>query len=172
MRRVVVVAAALAIGCGSTAEDKRPRHHSDEDHVSVYSPPGWEVQRELGSLVLVADPGGEAARNTISIRTAPVEGAWTERRTRELVLPATEKVLAALPSAKVSPPVELEVGGRAAVAYDVSWVPQGKKTRYERRHVVVFANDHVYHVMHTGPAAQFAKGKKVFDAVLASLEEG
>ncbi len=172
MRRLAwMLGAGLgALACGQS--DDRPRYESPEDHCTLVAPVGWTPKREYSSLVFVG-PQGDRALTTITIRAIPIEGEWTQPRTPDLVVAATEKVLRGLPAAKLAGREEISAGDFSGVAFDLSFVPDGKRGRYDRRHVVftVGGRGYIYHIIHTAPAGRLKDSAKVFADVLATLRE-
>ena len=157
-------------GAAACAADV-PRYVARDDHFSIAPLDGWRAERQLGSVVFVQDEVGEGAgAATIAVRSVPKD--WAERRSPELLLAATEKVLRALPGAQVSGPVKVDKDGAAAFAFDLTWTPEGQGgARFERRHVVVIGRGRVLHLLHTGPAGSLADTQKDFDAVVATIRE-
>ena len=57
-------------------------------------------------------------------------------------------------------------------AFDVVFTPKSRGgRRYQRRHVVVFAGDHVYHAFLTCLAGHNDESRAAFERVLDSLRE-
>jgi hypothetical protein len=126
------------------------------------------MKRDHGSVVFVA-PGESGV--TIAVRAVPIEGDWTDRRTPELVYPATEKVLRGLPEAIVREGSSVRTGSMEGMAYRVIFVPAGKRDRYERKHIVLVGTTYVYHLMLTGRAGRLGETEKLFEEVVGTLRE-
>ena len=171
-RRIHVLVALLlsAVSC-SGDEATHEAQVFPEDAVSLVPPDGWRVKHEKGTLVFVGGSSDEDTQAVIAIRAVSV-AAWNEPRTAENVLPSVKTVLEALPGARVEGPRELEHPAYRALAFDVVFTPRSKRgKRYQRRHVVVEANQHIYHALLTAPADQIEQSLPTFDRVLASLRE-
>jgi hypothetical protein len=142
----------------------------DEDAVSFVPPEGWDIHRDRDTLILVGSPHGPAARTTIAVRTAAADG-WSEPRTLANVTASTARVLSALPGATVRGPVDFEHTVYRGKAFDVTWTPRKGGQRYQRRHVTLEANDHLYHVLHTAPEGDLDATKDTFARVIDTLRE-
>lgn len=168
----LVVSAALA-ACGDArppgSDYSGPRYTAEADHFSTRELPNWVAKRDHGSLVFVAPDGSGV---TISVRAVPIEGDWTETRTAELVVPATEKVLRGLPGARVKALGATSANDMEGAAYEVSFEPpdRGGK-RYERRHTVLVGTKFVFHVMLTGKQGTLGDAKRLYDEVVTTLRE-
>jgi len=145
--------------------------------VQLQPPAGW-VERAGRDEVVYARAIKGKGRNTIAVRAVPVEPAataphgWTERRTREVVIPATEEAIRYLPEARILSKREVTVAGLPGESLDVTFAPPGKGgARYAREHVVLVGKSRVFHVMHTGRVGSLAATKSEFQAVVASLKE-
>ena len=172
MSRAALLAAAVVVlaSCQSESRDASVKTFAD-DALSLAPPPGWDAKRQKDTLVFVAPSAKDGTRATIAVRSVPVDG-WSEPRTPETVLPSVETVLRALPSAKVTGPTWIDHPAYRAAAYEVSFTPRSRGGRvYERRHVVVFAHDHVFHAFLTAPAGHVDVSRAAFERVLESLRE-
>jgi hypothetical protein len=169
---VVAVLAVLACLVACQVEDGQ-RSVSRNDHYSSIKPAGWAEKRDRGSTVFVARAEGAWPRNTIAIRSVPVEGEWVEKRTADRVVQATAKVLAALPQSTMSKTALRMSDGRwASAVFDVTFTPSSKPgVRYERRHVVLVGRRYVFHVVHTAPEGALVGTADAFEAVVDSLRE-
>lgn len=167
MNRHVAIALALTLitACQS-GEYSGPRTTSAEDGVSFAELKSYTARREQGALLLTG-----TSKQTIAVRAVPAD-AWSEPRTPDNVLPSVARVLAAMPSAVVTGPFEVEHPSYRAVAFDVVFAPPGLAgRRYERRHVVLFGDRKVIHVLATAPAGQLQRSHKDLDKVVASMRE-
>lgn len=170
MNRAIFLAAFASLAsCQADTRDAAVNAFA-EDELSLAPPAGWEVKRQKDTLVFVA-PATDGARATIAVRSVPIAG-WSEPRTADSVLPSVEHVLRALPEAKVTGPTWINHPAYRAAAYDVVFTPNSRGgRRYERRHVVLFAGDHVYHAFLTGPAGHVGESRAAFERLLDSLRE-
>lgn len=165
----ILLAPALA-ACQSDAPEGERQAFTD-GHFSIDVPDGWHSEYERGTVVLV---GAETtAHNTIAIRSVARTGEWVAERTPDLVVPATEKSLAALPGAgPVTPRGAVHVGALEGAAFEVVYQPDvGGGARYERRHVVLVGAHRVFHVVHTAPEGSLDRSAAAFEAAVASLRE-
>jgi hypothetical protein len=173
MNRAVFVAVAGLLLSAACQRDEFVGEQKTfaEDSLAVAPPEGWEVKHQKDTLVFVGGKAGDSARPTIAIRSVPVEEG-PEMRTAETVLPALETVLRALPEATVSGPTDVEHPAYRALAYQVVFTPRSRGgTSYQRRHVVLFANEHIYHAFVTAPDGELEDTLDEFKQVLASLGE-
>ena len=172
MNRTGLLATAVVVlaSCQSDTRDASVKTFTD-DALSLAPPTGWEAKRQKDTLVFVAPSAKDGTRATIAVRSVPVDG-WSEPRTPDTVLPSVETVLRALPSARVAGPTWIDHPAYRAAAYEVSFTPRSRGgRRYERRHVVVFAHEHVFHAFLTGPAGRLDESRAAFEHVLESLRE-
>lgn len=150
---------------------KGARYVAAEDHFSICALPAWRAVRERGAVVF-ADTAPGHERATIAIRAVPIVGEWTEARTPEVVLPATEQALNALAHGRVSAGTELSRTDFRAMQWDLVFDPPGVGGRhYARRHVVLIGDQYVIHVIHTAPEGQLDATAATFQAVVDSLKE-
>ena len=167
--RALVIAAALLVAACQDSDNSRtgPLHRAVSDGVSFAKLDGWTLERTRDAWVQT----DQASRHTIIVRSISRDG-WSEDRNPESVLPATETWLRSLPKAEVKGPTTFEHPAYRADAFELSFVPSGKRGQlYQRRHVVVFADDHILHVLHTGPEGELASSQKQFDKVVKSVRE-
>lgn len=142
-----------------------------EDSLSVTPPEGWQVSRQKDTLVFVGGSPDDEARPVIAIRRVGIK-SWTPERTAEGMLPDVKTVLEALPSANVKGPVAIDHPAYRAHAFDVAFTPRSRRgERYRRRHVVIEANDHVFHAFLTVADRELSKNMPLFERVVASLRE-
>ena len=133
---------------------------------------GWTETTTRGDLVFLGPEEMGLQRNTIAIRSARKHGEWSKPRTPDLVVPATAKLLDALPGRRMSRAVPMRGNGLIGAAFDVSFEPRAKDgQRYSRRHVVLVGEKRVFHVLHTAPEGDLEYTAEVFDAVIDSLRE-
>ncbi|HEU5059949.1 MAG TPA: hypothetical protein VFU21_25635 [Kofleriaceae bacterium] len=171
MTRLLAMSLLLAIASCQSEGDNPAAKAFAEDSLSLVPPAGWEVKRQKDTLVFVGPAAQDGARATIAVRSVPV-GGWSEPRVPDNMLPSVETVLRALPGAKVSGPTWIEHPAYRAAAYDVSFIPRSRGGRaYQRRHVVLFAGEHVFHAFLTGPAGHVDQSRTAFERVLDSLRE-
>src|SRR5688572_12371269 len=119
--RAGAAVAVLVLACSG---DGGPRWTSERDHFSVRELEGWNQKEEFGATVFVKD------RVTISVKTAEIKDPAA-------VVPATGKFLRSLPGAQVSEGRTHRVGGFSAATFDLSFHPEERADRYERRHTVL-----------------------------------
>lgn len=158
----VVTTLMAAAGCKST-----PRTDLTREGISIKALKGWKQTRHKQTAVF-HDPASHA---TIAIRAVAFEDDVAGTRNLEQVIDATRTALRALPRAKLrrSKPLARELFD--ARVFELSYVPPGKKRRYERRHAVLIGEYAIYHVWLTAPAGQLERRTKLFDDVLDSLRE-
>ena len=171
MTRILALSVVLALAsCQSERRDPAVKAFA-ADNLSLVPPAGWEVKRQKDTLVFVGPAAEDGDRVTIGVRSVPV-GGWSEPRIPDNVLPSVETVLRALPGARVSGPTWIDHPAYRAAAYDVSFIPRSRGGRaYQRRHVVLFAGDHVFHPFLTGPTGHVDQSRTAFERVLDSLRE-
>ena len=163
----VIGSALLLVGCKNAPPPAR--HVAREDQVSFTIPDGFRLDHQKGTWVLIGQAGH--ARTTIAIRSVPVSG-WSEPRTPDTVLPATLATLRALPGAKVKGPEPRKDIRYRSYEYDVVFEPRSRHgEEYERRHVVVFGSNRVFHVLLTAPRRDLVHSRSAFNQVLDSIEE-
>jgi hypothetical protein len=153
---------------GESGDRKAYRDHG----FSMAELDGWAEKTERGSLVFVGPEEIGLAHNTIAIRSVPVEGDWTDRRTAKLVIPATRKVVSALPGAELLAERQLAHKRFEGKAFDLVFEPRKKKgERYGREHVVLVGKKRVLHLIHTAPEGDLEKSTEVFDHIVDSIRE-
>jgi hypothetical protein len=154
----------VATGC----QQEGNRFRSEPDACSFAELSGWTAERERGDLLL-RDPDSAA---TIAVRAVPVTNDWVEQRKPTLVNPAVKKVLGALPQARLSGPVSVR-SSMAGTAFEVTFVPPGRREAYLRRHVVLYGDESgkVFHVVLTVPARSADAGVAAFEKVVDSFRE-
>ena len=183
-RAAFALAAIVLAGCNTPKDAFEPlpgravgaseTYRSPKDHFSVALPAGWKLTEEYGSLVLAAD-GDPRKRDSILVRAARIEGGGdsAEKRTPEVVLPATKRTILGLPGATLETERPVQYAGLAGHEYTFSFMPKGKPgQRYERRHVVLFGTGgNLFHVVHTGRPGALRRTRGEFESVLSSLKE-
>ena len=161
---------ALVTACQGSGSDG-PRTTYEDDHVSLRALPGWQARHEREVLVLVGPESAGLQDTTISIHSVPVEGDWVDPRTPETVIPATAKVLAALPQARLAPVRDAGHPRYRGQVFDVTFVPRGKQQPYQRRHAVLVGKSRVYHIWLTAPDGRLEPTAHLFSDVVASVRE-
>lgn len=181
-RPVWLVALAVVVaGCDANKEPFKPlpgrvvqageTYRSAAEHYSVALPAGWKLTHEYSSLVLAVD-GDPAKRDSILVRSAPVDGEWVEKRTPQLVLPATKRAILGLPAARIEAERQVEHGGLPGREWTFSFEPEGKRgARYVRRHITLMGKQRLFHVALTGRPGALDRSRGEFESVLASLKE-
>jgi hypothetical protein len=168
MRSALSLVLVLSVACQASEENKN-RHTAEEDQVSFAIPDGFRLRRDRDTWVLVGQQA--RSRSTIGVRSVPRDG-WSEDRSPDSVLPATELVLRDLPGAEVTGPVKLSHPAYPAFAFDVVFEPRSRRgERYRRRHVVLFGESRVFHVLATSPDKQSQALKAAFERVLETVRE-
>ncbi len=163
-----LVAASATLGLLACSGPSAPRTILEEESVSFTELSDYDIEHEIGAAVLTSD-NAKKKRSSIIIRSV----RYDERhdRTPEAMLEATGLALAAMPNAEVSDATPVDHSEYTAMRFDVTFRPHKKRNSYQRTHVVLFAEDHVYHVLHTAPKGHLADAAKDFNRVVASLEE-
>jgi hypothetical protein len=164
-RALLAVLVAAACGTPVAEPPDGPRYHAERERVSFVAPEGWTTGRERDALVFTSH------RNTIAVRSVPVEHDWVKTRAPELVFPATETYLRALPGATVSGSDAIRRAGFQGRVFSVTFQPRSAPTPYERRHAVLVGAKRVVHVVLTAPVGFLDETRAEFDAVIASLRE-
>ncbi len=172
MIRRIVAAAVLLVGCRGE-EESAERIVVPDDGVSYLAPAGYTARRDRDTWVLSRQ--GERARTTIAIRTVK-NADWStdgsQGRPPDVVIPATELALKALPGAEVSRTRSREHAEYRASELSVVFTPRSRGgERYERTHVTLFAPEHVIHVFQTAPAGRAAITAGDFARVVDSIRE-
>jgi hypothetical protein len=168
-----LLSTALLALAACQASESRPRFVSEQHHFSIVDlePDGWTHKPDRGAVVFAGNADDGLEQNTIAIRGIRREGDWIRERTAERVVPATRRVLSALPEAKVSPPTTETRGAFACATFDLTFAPRGKDRRYARRHVTCVGTETVFHLLHTSPEGELHFTERVFDDIVASLRE-
>ena len=164
--RYTMAALLLAGACQS---ESVVRMELSEEAVSFAELPGYEMSRDKGAVVFVSK---DRDKKDSSIVVRRVAFERRHDRTPESVSEATGKSLRALPGAKVSDPVEVDESYVPGIQFDLSYEPKSKRGRtYERRHVVLFGEEHFYHVLHTAPKGHLSDISRDFSRVVETLQE-
>lgn len=145
-----------------------PRMVLEEESVSFVELAGYNIEHDRGAAILTTE-NTDKKRSSIVIRSVRYDGRHD--RTAEAALEATGESLAAMPGAKVTGPVPVDHPRYTAMRFDVTFKPHKKRRSYQRSHVVVFAEDHIYHVLHTAPEGHLGDAAKDFERVIDTLEE-
>src|SRR5262245_9010644 len=116
LRVATLLLLPLVVACSGDS----PRWSSERDHFSLRQLDGWLQKDEFGAVVFVRD------RVTISVKTA-------DGKDPAAVIPATAQFLMSLPDAKVSEAKPSRVHDFAAATFDLSFHPEERPDRYERR---------------------------------------
>lgn len=162
--RAAVVALLLASCAGADLPGTRETFTNEGFSINV--PEGWSTERDRGSIVFVS------GHNTIAVHAVARSGEWVVERTPELVIPATARTLAALPSATVSAMKPLKSGDLIGAVFDVTYSPDAVHgARYQRRHAVLVGKERVFHIFVTAPQGELAKSAAWFEIAVKSLEE-
>ena len=184
--------AVLAAGCASmrppTPEDEAAvtgrriapgeRFRPAGATLSAALPAGWTLRDESGATVLFSDPLDDSrARNTITLRLTPFEGAaGAKPRTPESIAAATKRAIEALPAGHLVAERPAARAGLRGAEFELVFEPRHKSegSRYARRHIVLVdaGGSRVLHLMHTGRAGLLDRTAREFDAVVASVKEG
>jgi hypothetical protein len=166
MRTYTLCALFVLVGA---CQSEGPRFTSEDDGCSFSELSGWTTARRNGSLLL----RHETSPATIAIRAVPSVNDWVEERTPALVNPAVARILRALPDVRgVAGPKAVRASLEGA-AFEATFVPQGKREQYLRRHVVFYGEetDRVFHVVLTVPADKAESAAKAFEQVIDSFRE-
>ncbi len=140
-----------------------------EESVSIAKLADYEIRQERGATILVSDV---AAKKGSSIVVRRVSYDKRHDRSPESIWAATQSSLASLPNAKVSAPIEIDDSVLDGIQFDVSFTPKSKHGRtYERRHVVLFGENNVYHVLQTAPKGHLSDISKDFSRAVETLRE-
>lgn len=162
---LVFVLAMGAIGCQA---DNFERYRSTEDGFSVRKLDGWTTTREKGTVLL--RQGSKDSHATIAIRSVALESSERETQTRKTFLDSTAKVLRSYPEAEVHGPTAID-GDPDRMEFELTFVPESKGKRYQRKHVVVFERGHVFQLWHTAPAGHLEETSAAFAKVVDSIRE-
>ncbi len=138
-----------------------------KEGISIVTLKSWGQTRQRGTTVF-RDP---KSRATIALRAVPFDGPEVGQRDLDRVIASTELVLKRLPGAKMTRASSLPREDVQARVFELSFVPKGKRKRYERRHAVLIGDNAIYHVWLTAPKGQLKARAKVFDQVVDSLRE-
>ena len=163
---VLLLVVGLLAGCvGST--DNGPRTTAAGWHFSIEELDGWRVDWDRGTVVFHSDTN---AKVTIAVRAVSLNDRHFQR-TQASFVRATEVVLRALPEAHVAGPSTL-TAPMPSNAFEVDFVPVGQSDHVRRRHVVMFGERWVFHVMMTTSAdACDPVSTRVFSTVISTLRE-
>jgi hypothetical protein len=163
MNQTASVFVLALLGCG-TADQSVDLRRSEEGY-SLQEPDGWTPTRVRNSMQFTAPNTPQTRRHAIVVRTAPIP---KESSTAELVV-ATERVLRALPAARMDEPRIWSNGTLPGTRFSVTFKPSGQHATYVREHAVLFGR-RMFHVIYTAPA-----GEKIDEAaflkILNSLNE-
>jgi hypothetical protein len=168
MTRLALILIA-ATACGVSSEDSGPRYESNQDGVSFAKLDGWSIGRQRDTLVLTraGEPG------TIAVRTIrrDRDGA-SQVRDERTIFPAVERVLRALPRARVSGPTEVDHPLYRVQQYQIEFTPPGRRHRvYQRLHASMVTDSLVIHVFLTAQSGQLDRDRRAFETVLRSIRE-
>ena len=167
MRFTLLVSTLLVLATGCQAENFA-RYQAEQDGFSVRRLDDWNASREKGTVLFREK--GSSSHATIAIRAVELSEASRAARSRHGVLESTAKVLGSYPEAVVSGPKPIG-GDSDRMAFEMSFVPQSKGKRYERRHVVVFDNAHIFQLWHTAPAGDLSRTSGDFAKIIDSIRE-
>jgi hypothetical protein len=171
MVRALAAIGALVLLAACQPSDRSARFVSAEDGFSIRALDGWDHRRERGSVVFAA-PEELGAGSTIVVRAVPLEASAALGRTPDGVFAATETVVQTMPGADVVALREpARHGSMRGLGFRVTYVPPGKRARYDRHHVVLVGRDRVFHLLHTAPAGQLTATAALFDGVVSTLRE-
>jgi hypothetical protein len=167
------IALALLSIAATACQDDRPASPTTfaEDSLSLVPPDGWRAKHEKDTLVFVGGTADEKDQSVIAIRAVPIE-VRGETRSVDTALASVRTVLAGLPAARVKGPTTYAHASYPALAFDVVFTPKSKGgRRYQRRHVVLEAHQHIFHAFLTAPEGELTRSLPAFEKVLASLRE-
>jgi len=166
MKRVVAFSLALmlsaCLGGSGSGSDDIDRYESTVDGFSCVPPKDWSVRRDRGTVLFTSNAD---SRRTIAIRSVSLSGS----RSAASVAQDTETVLRALPAANVGPPRPIR-GALAGLEYQLTFAPPNASSRYARKHFVLSAQHHVFHVIETSPLSNVTD-ESVLELVTSMQEE-
>jgi hypothetical protein len=163
----VFVALVAAAGC-NRGED---RFRSKEDGFSIAQLPGWQADREKGSIVFRGPRELGMTETSIVIRAVPLDKVRSHARDRKGLTESIASLLGGLPASVVSRPLPSGHPTFEGTRFSVTFEPPGKSVRYARTHVALLGNDRLFHLMHTAPDGALTRSARLFDEVVASLRE-
>ncbi len=169
MRGKLLSAGFVAALAGCQGGSSQERMTLEAEPASIAALNGFESRIDRNATVFT-HPSKSKASSSIVIRTVPL----SERsdRTPDAIAQATHESLQAMPNAVVSKPSNLDDSELEGVSFDVTFEPQSKRGKpYQRRHVVLFGDEHAFHVVHTAPKGRMDDLAKEFERVVSTLEE-
>ena len=159
------VCLALVASC---QEGRGPRTTDAEHSISFAEIDAYERSNERGAIVLSSTDASNSS--TIVIRTVPY-GARNDRGFENMIA-STEASISQLPGVSMSDPVD---GGHPLYSgqrYELTFRPKSKRGKeYERTHVLLFAEEHAIHVLHTAPKGEGDRARNTFETLMKSIEE-
>jgi hypothetical protein len=167
-----ILCCTLLVACAAGGSERR--HVEVGQDYSVDQPDGWEATSVRGATRIAPGPSAKEAKHTITIRAAdrPHEIVEGKRARREDIVAATERVLRAMPQAKLEHHRELEGDALSGVRFSVTFVPRGLATKYRRQHVLLFgSSSRIFHVFYTAPAHE-PVNEDAFETVVTTLRVG
>jgi hypothetical protein len=148
-----VVVAVLAASCGGGTERPEPEQifQNREHGYSVGQPEGWTTSNDRGSTRFSPANG----KQTIVVRSAlrPNEIIEGKPTSNDDVIAATRKVLAQL-SPRVGGPNPIDDAELTGVEFELTFKPPSVGTLYQRKHVVLFGQQRIFHVIWTAPQGE------------------
>jgi hypothetical protein len=173
--RRLLLGCVLIVGCGSS-EDRSTDLRLFSDHAGGYSTvepdATWTKSTDRGAVIFVGT--GNRSKHTIVIRAAekPSQLAENTPSTPTNVAIATERVLSAMPGARVEKKWQVEGTDLPTTEFSLTFTPTAASRRtYQRRHAEITASKHIFHVVYTAPADEDID-QATYDAMVAAIQEG
>lgn len=170
---VLILAVCVACGGSSSSSD---HGYTDEAHgYSIAKPDGWEASPVRNGVQLSPTNGAAKRKHTIVIRSTerPRELREGQPATKDAIVATTERVLRALPRAKLESQATSIAGtGLPATRFSLSFDPPGLARTYRREHAVLVGAKHIYHVFYTSPANEPIDEASFTRVVTTLSEEG
>lgn len=165
----LVLVCIVACGGGAATEPSRIFAHHEQGY-SVGQPEGWVTSDDQGATRFAAPSG----KQTIVVRSAhrPKEIVEGKPTTTEDIVDATRAALQRLSRDKLGSPLRIEGGGLPGVQFSFKFRPQSAPKTYQRTHVVLIGERHLFHVMQTGPLDEKLDEQAMQAMVATLVEEG
>ena len=166
MKSLLPVLVLALSGCQTSSE----RLRIDNEPFSIQLMPTWTAALENGSVVLRQTDAPEDER-FIVIRAVKKTDTHESVQSLSGLRSSVSEALSGLPDVVVSSAQDVSHQTMSGVRFDLSFRPPNRDSRYDRKQIALLGENHIFHIMHTAPSGATAKTDKLFDELVASLEE-
>ena len=168
MTRLSLVFVVLVACSGGTASSPSQIFAHREHGYSVGHPDGWVTSEDLGATRFASPIG----KQTIVVRSAPRPNEIVEGKPTNIedVVEATRAALQRLTRVELSTPARLDGGEFPGARFSFTFNPQSTQRAYQRTHVVLLGQRHLFHVIQTSPVGE-KLDEQAMQAMVATLVE-